>query len=607
MSRSMESVQNANGPVPSAADREARMDVGDLIVTYLEQLGVDYVFGVPGGAVEPLYNALARSQRRGGPRAVVARHEAGAAFMADGYARETGKIGVCIATSGPGATNLITGIACAHDNNIPLLSISGLPALPSFGKGALQESSGIGVNTVAMFRHCTRYNSLVSHVDQVERKLANALMSAHQMPAGPAHLSIPLDVLRAPVKHRTPVYDLAPLLGQRRSLIDEGAVQELAEALAKARRVVFLIGTACGEAVEAIMALVEATAALFITTPDAKGLINSRHGSYCGVFGFGGHSSAEELLGSEPDIVVAFGTGFSELIGGGRCDALFGNRLVHVDSSEENLMRSPMARLHVRGRILSVCQRLLELLPAIQPAEARDAEPAFVAGVSFHAAENMDSDATPIKPQRLMKELSERCPPNTRFLADIGNSMVWAAHYLQLRNRRQASQPLRAIGEETDRRSGNASWLRVIMEFCPMGWAIGAAVGVARGNPVNPVVCITGDGAYLMSGQEITVAIMEKLCVVFVVLNDSSLGMVRHGQRLAGAESIGTEMPFVDYRKLAEAMSVPGHVIESPDDLQQLDLDAILRRQGPTLLDVRIDADEIPPISLRMKALGTMK
>jgi acetolactate synthase-1/2/3 large subunit len=146
-----------------------------------------------------------------------------------------------------------------------------------------------------------------------------------------------------------------------------------------------------------------------------------------------------------------------------------------------------------------------------------------------------------------------------------------------------------------------------MMDFCPMGWAIGAAVGIARGNPANPVVCITGDGAFLMSGQEITVAATEGLTVVFVVLNDGALGMVKHGQRLAQAEPIGYELPQIDYSKLAESMGIPGHVIRSPQELDKLDFDTILQRKGPTLLDVRIDGEEVPPMMLRMKTLGTLK
>lgn len=584
--------------------------VADLIVAYLEHIGVEYVFGIPGGAIEPLYNALARSGRRGGPRSVVARHETGAAFMADGYARETGRLGVCIATSGPGATNLITGIACAHDNNIPVLAITGLPALPSFGKNALQESSCIGVNPTAMFHHCTRYNSLISHPDQIERKLINAIMSTGQSPGSAAHLAIPLDILRTPLKHAIPAYDLSKLLRQKPSLIDEEAIRELHGDICHAPRIVFLIGSACGDAIEAIMRLVESTGARFITTPDAKGLINPRHPSYCGVFGFGGHTSADELLADTPDLLLAFGTGFSELISGNRCDALLGEHLVHIDSSEENLLRTPMARQHVRGRIRSVCQRLLEMLDADPGAIARPEPDASLSPeqsrIAFHRPETMDSDAVPIKPQRLMKMLSERCPPTTRFFADIGNSMVWAAHYLNLRDRRH--HPAQQESPDVLRqRSGTANWLRLIMEFCPMGWAIGAAIGTARGNPRCPVVCITGDGAYLMSGQEITVAAQERLPVVFVVLNDAAYGMVKHGQRLANAEQIGTELPQIDYRKLAEAMGIPGHVIESPEDLDALDFPALFERQGPTLLDVRVDPDEVPPMILRMQALGTLK
>src|SRR3954470_6673800 len=203
------------------------IEAGELIVACLEKAGVEYVFGVPGGAVEPIYNALARSARRGGPRAVVARHESGAAFMADGYARETGKLGVCIATSGPGATNLITGVACAFANNVPLLALTGQPALPSFGKGALQESSCTGVNAVAMLGHCTRYNSLVSHVDQVETKVVNAILHALRRPHGPAHLSFPVDVLRSLVQPKHPGYDLSGLVKHKPILTDDRTISAL--------------------------------------------------------------------------------------------------------------------------------------------------------------------------------------------------------------------------------------------------------------------------------------------------------------------------------------------------------------------------------------------
>jgi acetolactate synthase-1/2/3 large subunit len=206
-----------------------------------------------------------------------------------------------------------------------------------------------------------------------------------------------------------------------------------------------------------------------------------------------------------------------------------------------------------------------------------------------------------------MRELSRRCPPSTRFFADAGNSTAWAIHYLQPHDRRVARQhDYEARNDGGKRRKGDAGWLRVLMDFAPMGWAIGAAVGCARGNPTCPVVCITGDGSYLMNGQEISVAAVEQLTVIFVILNDGALGMVKHGQRLAGAERTAFELPVVDFRMQAESMGIPGHIIRSPEDLDALDMDAIFSRKGPTLLDVRIDGEEVPPMNLRMKTLGTV-
>ncbi len=586
------------------------LQLADLLVAYLEQIGVEYVFGVPGGAIEPLYNALARSARRGGPRPVVARHEAGAAFMADGYARESGRIGVCCATSGPGATNLITGVACAYDNGVPMLVITGQPPLPSHGKRALQDSSCAGINVVGMFEHCTRFNSLVAHADQLEAKLTSAIMQACQEPRAPSHLSIPVDILRAPAPRAEPSFDLRLRLRQtaEASILDENAIDSLCHELRGARRVVMLVGGGCGESMGVILALAEELGATLISTPDGKGLINPEHRLYRGVFGFAGHPAAwAALTGDDVDLILAIGTSLGEWTSGGWCDSVLNERLVHIDVSAEHLMRSPMARLHVRGRILSVFERLLGRLYASATPPTQAALP-NCAGVEPYCDDpDLHSEATPIKPQRLMFELGRRCPPSTRFLADAGNSTAWAIHCLEVNDRRLHRAQIDGVWVQPSRRGHHGGWLRVTMDFAPMGWAIGGAVGTALANPRCPVVCLTGDGSFLMNGQEITVAKTLGVTVLFVILNDSALGMVKHGQRLAGAEQVAFELPVIDYRRLAEAMDIPAYVIQAPADLDCLDMAAILRRKGPTLLDVRIDGEMVPPMNLRMKALGSMQ
>lgn len=587
---------------------ERMPEVADVLVAYLRQIGVEYVFGIPGGAIEPLYNALARSARRGGPRHVLARHESGAAFMADGYARETGRLGVCCSTSGPGATNLITGVACAFDNGIPLLVITGQPALPSFGRGPLQESACTGINTLGMFRHCTRYNSLVSHPKQFEAKLIAALQCATRAPRGPVHLSVPVDVFRSPSPQASPSYDLCSLL-QPAAMIDDTATNALCDLLAGANKVVLLVGGGCGEAIGAIGQFVALKNAIIVTTPDGKGLVSPQHPQFRGVFGFGGHASAEAALRDpEVDLILAVGTSMGEWNSGGWSETLLNERLVHIDESEEHLARTPMACLHVRGRMLTVFNRLLERMRDGhgQAAGRRAGRPADKPAATFALPAVAANDLPGITPQRLMQELGRLFPPSTRFLADTGNSVSWAVHYL--------NPPDRRVGE---RRSGGGNrkpssgkrrsyggWLRVTMNFAPMGWAIGGAIGTAAGNPAVPVVCITGDGSMLMNGQELSVAVAEKLNVIFIVLNDGALGMVRHGQRLAGAEQTGCELPPTDFAALARALGAPAHTVRTAAELTNLDIDAMCARRGPTLLDVHIDPEQVPPMNVRMKVLA---
>ena len=575
------------------ADVASAKNAATYIVDLLNAIGVQYVFGVPGGAIEPLYNALAVSERSGGTRAVVARHEAGAAFMAEGVARQTGKLGVCCTTSGPGATNLITGVACAFENDIPMLAITSQPAVPLLGRRAIQESSCTGVDVVGMFTHCTRFNSLVSHADQVEGKTTAAILRALQVPYGPAHLSFPVDVLRSPIPYSVDPRSFANLAASR-TFYDPNAVEDLRQALRDSHHPVFVLGRGCAGSMQGILRLVEFLGTPFVVTPDAKGLVNTHHPLYRGVFGFAGHESARSALSPSADLIVLVGSRISEFTSAAWDAMLLGPRLVHVDESPEHCLHSPMARMHVLGSLPEVFSRLLDW--ARQDPHAVPFHPAREeSSITAAASTPFDADShepSLVKPQRLMGELSERMPAGARFVADIGNSMTWAINCL-----------------ESPQHEGNADvpqapWLHVLTEYAPMGWAIGTAVGLARADSSTAVVCITGDGSYLMSGQEITVAAQERLPVIFVVLNDGALGMVKHGQMLVGAERTAVDLPEVDYRRLAEALGVPAYVVSDLEDLDDLNLDVIAARRGPTLLDVRIDGAEVPPMHLRVKALN---
>ncbi len=585
------------------------LEIADLLIGYLEQLGVEYVFGIPGGAIEPLYNALARSERRGGPRSVVARHENGAAFMAHGYYMGKRRLGVCCSTTGPGATNLLTGVSTAYENSIPMLVITAQTALSNFGRGAFQESSDTGINTLGMFQYCTRYNTLVSHSNQFEQKLYSAVMTAFQTMT-PSHLSVPLDIFRNTVPASGPSFNLKDVL-EPGSWMQEDSLDPFCRALVDSKNIVFVVGDNCSDAIGTILDVAFLVNAKIVTTPHGKGLVSPYHPLFRGVIGFGGHQSALQLL-SDPhvDLIVAIGTNLSEWASNNwDIGILMNEKLVHVEECERFFTRSPMARLHVHGKIDFVfeclfkhellsdraaqLQKSVQEISAVMEQERDDTQRQTKRYFGLDSEDKYLDDSSPIKPQRLMRELARMFPPQACFMADVGNSFSWSVHYLHPYDRRISGKRKRGYGV-----------YHSCFEFAPMGWAMGAAVGFAMARPGIPIICITGDGSMLMNGQEITVALQQRLNVIFVILNDGALGMVKHGQIMNKAERVGYELPKVDFCAMARSMGVDGYIINSPADLQKLDIKEICASSAPLLLDVRIDPHEPPPMMSRIKALG---
>ena len=579
---------------------EEPYEIGDLLVSYLEQIGVEFVFGIPGGPIEPLYNALARCQKYGKVKSIVARHETGAAFMADGYSRNSGNLGVCCGTAGPGTTNLITGVASAYDNNTPMLVITAQTSLENFGQGATQESGDTGINTVAMFSHCTRYSTLVSHVDQFEQKIASAMMTAFRSPRGPVHLSIPLDVLKSTSPVNFPSYDLSNLLWQP-TPIDVPSLDIFCKELSNSKNIVFIVGEECSEAIGDILSVAIALNARIVTTPHAKGLVSPYHPLYRGVIGFAGHDSAIDVLADNTvDLFVKIGTPLRETATCGWDLSVLNNRLIHVDSSEDNLMHSPMANLHVRGDLAQIFEQIEERFDIPQLAIAnrdpnKSNEKTLERSFKVKKEEKCSDTSEPLKPQCLMSTLPKIFPPDTKYLCDSGNSMAWSIHYLHPYDRRIAG---------TRNENGGLFW--TCLEFGSMGWAIGSSIGTSLANKNRPVVCLTGDGAMLMFGGDVTVALQNKLPVFFIILNDSEYGMVKQGQNIGGGESIGYELPKIDFVEYAKSMGIASMLIKSVNDLENINVKQLMQ-EGPVILDVRIDKKEIPPIDNRLKALGTLK
>jgi acetolactate synthase-1/2/3 large subunit len=567
------------------------MTLSDLIVRYLEQFGVEYVFSVPGSPIGPLHDALLRSEKRDGPRSVLSRHEAGSAFMADGYARETGKIGVCCSTTGPGATNLITGLASAYADHVPLLVITPQTTLEDFGFGAFQESSPDVTNIVGMFQYCTRYNTLISHANQLEKKLAAALTKAFQHPKGPVHLSIPVDILRTSWEGDISFPNLKRLLGLPESMIDLEALERLSRELEdisrKKQRVVIMVGHDCGGAFKEIVRFAEIFNAQIITTQRGKSWMDPYHPLVRGVFGFAGHTSAREALTDKSvGLVLAIGTNLNEWSTGGWDHALLNDRLVHIHNTEAYFHRSPHARLQICGTISRIFQALVSRFEKVSPkhgsssafdrSERKTYVPSQIKVQS--SEESWEKNITgPIKPQKVIRDIVRRVPSETRFLIDNSNSVPWSIHYF------------------FSQRSEN---YHLSIGFASMGWAIGASVGMSLGNRDRPVVCFTGDGCFLMSGQEITVAVAERLPVIFVVLNDQAYGMIKHAHRLIGTESIDLSIPPVDFSMMAESVGAVAHTIRNDKDLGQIDFQILCERKGPTLLDIHVDPEEPPPLGM---------
>jgi acetolactate synthase-1/2/3 large subunit len=547
--------------------------LADRLVETLAEAGIDTYFGVPGGAIEPLFNALARKEAEGAVKLIPMRSEAGAAFAADGYYRACGRIAVCTATTGPGIANLLTATMSAHADRIPLLVLTPQVALPKQGRGALQESSMDGYDLTRMLAECTLYSTTVTHPDQLVHKLERALATATGSRKGPVHLSIPSDILAGRAAARPP--ERAHYRRSSLHPLDTAGVDALVRALLEARAPVFYVGDDAGRDAHGLRRLARMLGGTVVSSPAGKRWIGHLDPTYRGVLGFSGHAEAREAM-RNADLMIAFGATFDEL-STNAWTALPEIPIFSVDRHDAYAYRLPNAR-PVIADAGQVIQWVLEQLPRRAPLlsqlpRAPQQPPALV----------QSSIDGPVHPSDLMRWLSYALPGDVVVHVDAGNSFSWSTRDL-----------LRSTPDT----------YRVAMGLSTMCWAIAAVIGATVASP-RRTLCLCGDGSMLMSSLELTVAVERQLPVTYVILNDSSLGMVRHGQRLAGAASIGHQIAPVRFDKIALACGARGARIECVADLQRVPHEWFASDSGgPAVIDVRIDREAVPPMADRVRGLG---
>jgi acetolactate synthase-1/2/3 large subunit len=561
---------NATSVTTPAATPHVTANLADRVVEDLAAFGVTKYFGVPGGAIEPLFNALARKERMGLVEVIPMRSEAAAAFAADGYFRATGRLAACTATTGPGTSNLLTAVMAAHADRIPMVVLTPQVALKKQGRGALQDSSSDGYDLPRMLDECTRYSTTVTNAEQWPHKLSRALARAQGGQMGPVHLSLPSDILSgAPPAAATRPFTMT----RPAQPVDERGVEEIVRAMNNALRPVLYVGDDAGERAHALLDIATRVGGRVVASPGGKRWIGHVHPAYSGVIGFSGHVSARDAVLSA-DLIVAFGATFDEL-STSAWSVLPDVPVFAVDRHAEHAYRIAGAQAVVADTG-SVVEALWNGVPVRVSAIDWDR-------LSSRPSGFRELSGGPVHPSELMQWLGRTLPADVVVHIDAGNGFSWSTRDL-------------------DRPSPDT--YRVAMGLSTMCWAISATIGAAVGRQ-RRTVCIAGDGAMLMSSLELTVAVERHLPVTYVVLNDAGLGMVRHGQALSGAESIAHEIPTVNFDELARACGAAGVRVNTQRDLRDIPPRFLSDdRAGPCVIDVRIDRVAVPPIGDRVMGLA---
>ncbi len=544
-----------------------RMNGADAILRTLEALEVDVMFGLPGGAILPLYDAMARGTT---VRHVLARHEQGAGHMAEGYARASGRVGVAIATSGPGATNLVTPIADAWMDSTPLVCITGQVRSFLIGTDAFQECDITGI-TIPIVKH----SWLVQDVEELPHTLMAAFHVASTGRCGPVLVDVPRDVQEAEFEFSLP--DSITLPGWKPPRRGHSRqIAAAAAALAAAERPILYVGGGVlnAHATDELLALAEAARLPAVTTLMAKSGFPETHELFAGWPGMHGPKWSNWAL-NKADLIVAVGARFDDRVTGKVSAFAPGATVVHLDIDAAEISKIRHADIPVVGPLKSVLAELTTLVKR-DLVEART-EP-WLRQIDEWRTQfplRYRDDDTVLKPQRVLESLQALTAgrDDVVWTTGVGQHQMWAMQYLL------CDRPRTFIS------SGGLG---------TMGYGIPAAVGAKAARPDATVVCIDGDGCFQMTAQELATSVLEELPIVVIIVNNGYLGMVRQWQDMFFEErfsQIHLTQTLPDYAALARAYGALGFTVDNGDDL-----DAVLKEaleSGQTcVVDARVDPRE---------------
>jgi acetolactate synthase-1/2/3 large subunit len=547
------------------------------LVRALEHAGVDTIFGIPGGAILPAYDPLFDSEQI---RHILVRHEQGAGHAAQGYAMVTGKVGVCLATSGPGATNLVTAIADAHMDSVPIVAITGQVPSGSIGSDAFQEADIRGITMPI-----TIHSFLVVDPDEIPRVIAEAFHISLTGRPGPVLVDIAKDALQKMTTFTWPT-ELA-LPGYRPTTRPHGKqVREAARLLGEAKRPVLYVGGGvikAGAAAE-LKVLAEMTGIPVVTTLMARGAFPDSHELHLGMPGMHGSVAAVGAL-QKSDLLVALGARFDDRVTGVLSSFAPEAKVIHADIDPAEISKNRTADVPIVGDCREVIADLILMLQKQTDEDGITGD--FTAwreqmiGVKAKFPVGFDRPEKGLAPQRVIQRISELVGPEATYVAGVGQHQMWSAHFIDFE---RPGQWLNSGGAGT------------------MGYAVPAAMGAQVGLPGTAVWAIDGDGCFQMTNQELATCAIEGIPIKVAIINNSSLGMVRQWQTLfyegrysntdlnTGSEDIGA-LRIPDFVKLAEAYGCVGLRCENEADLDATIQKAMGINDRPVVIDFVVERD----------------